>query len=104
MFFNQRLGYKSLLKKYSFKKILKMYMQGEIKLNKKEWKDLHKRFERKRLFKEKTNIINFAICFLIIVIFSYNHSFKDFNEIERCSKVYEHFCNKYELEEFKNNN
>lgn len=90
--------YKSFLRKYSLKKILKLYMNGEVTLNKKEWKDLHKKLERKRLFKEKASILNFVLCFLIIALISYKLTLNNLDKIEKCSKIQEHICNKEELE------
>lgn len=95
------MKYRSLLRKYSLKKILKMYMKGEITLNKKEWKDLHKRLERRRLFKEKISILNVGICFIILCLFIYTLEKNNFEEIERCNKIENHYCTKEDLERIR---
>ena len=98
MFINQNLGYKSLLRKHSLKTILKMYMKGDVALNNKEWKDLHLRLERRRIFKEKISILNAGVCLIIIILLAYITEYNNFDKIERCSKIEEHYCTKYDLE------
>lgn len=96
------MKYRGLIRKYSLKKILKMYMKGEITLNNKEWKDLHRRLERRRLFKEKISIVHIGICFVIMLLFAYKFDYTNFKKIEKCNKYQEHICTRYEIERYEN--
>lgn len=97
------MKYKTALKKYSLKKILKMYMNGELELNEKEWRDIHKRLERKRMqkyyFTTKLDafiliIISATIILLAAILSQGNYR----DEVNRCNKLKGHTCTKYEIE------
>ena len=97
-----RSEYQKALKKYNEAKILKMYRDNKINLTEKEWKNLHKRIDKKILLNiykvKKINYKQILICFGIIILIS-TLSIGDYVDQEKyCNMIKGHTCTKYEIE------
>jgi len=96
-----RKEYYKAIKKYGTQKVLEMYRDDKIKLNDKEWDNLHKRIEkenRKHYFYTNPFIINFIICCLIVIIAGIFMNTNNHEKIKKCNELKGHICSRYEIE------
>lgn len=96
-----RKSYYDAIKKYGTQKVLEMYRDSKIELNKKEWDNLHKRIdkENKQYFGFKLeSFIAVVICLLAILVVSIFANVDNHEKIKKCNELKGHTCSRYEIE------
>lgn len=97
-----RSEYQKALKKYSVVKILKMYRNNQIELSMKEWKDLHRRIDRKLTLKfvdnKKIKFKFVLLGFVIIVLVSMLSIGGKMDQMTKCNKANGFRCTDYQVE------
>ena len=96
-----RKSYYDAIKKYGTQKVLEMYRDSKIELNKKEWDNLHKRIdkENKQYFGFKIeSLMAVILCIFTILIVSIFANVDNHEKIKKCNELKGHQCSRYEIE------